>query len=109
MQNSQRLMLSTPRRASFRAHARPALALLVMMLSSGCGLLSIPKSSAPAVVVCSVEHMRKCDLSSPEIPAEISADLGVDLAAYYVRQRNECSELNDAKAACISTEKKGKK
>ena len=109
MQNRRHLTALMQPRASFRAHARPALALLVMMLSSGCGLLSIPKSSAPAVVVCSVEHMRKCDLSSPEIPAEISADLGVDLAAYYVRQRNECSELNDAKAACISTEKKGKK
>lgn len=76
-----------------------------MTLCNACGLLSLGKSSAPASVVCSADHMRKCDITTPEIPAEVSADLGVDLAAYYVRQRNECSELNDAKAACLKPKK----
>ena len=79
-------------------HARPALALFLIPLLSGCGLLSArPKPAAIRLdVVTTPGAMDLCTLSTWIVPAEINADQAAQLAIAARDEGRECAARHRA-------------
>ena len=80
------------------AHARPALALFLIPLLSGCGLLSARPDPQPIRldVVTTPGALDLCTLSTWIVPAEINADQAAELAIAARDEGRECAERHRA-------------
>ena len=78
-------------------HARPALALCLVISASGCAMLSRPKPAAIRLdVVTTPGAMDLCTLSTWIVPAEINADQAAELAIAARDEGRECAERHRA-------------
>ena len=84
-----------------------AVLILVMLMLSACGPM-ISKTTPPASVVCPASAMAKCDTKYEPVPDAMAADDAVDRLILAIAQRNQCDQLNDAKAECLTNGKKSK-